>query len=303
MIPPDSPTSRQLPPRATIRSLRLQPALAAVAFGAVALSLAACGGSPSTSSTTATSTPASHASSTASVPGVSGSIAAITGQSLEVQSPSAGQTTVNYSSTTTFTQTAPASLSDVTVGTCITAVAPARASSGTTAKPGGTAPLDAITVAITQPSGGSCHVGSGGRLAQTSRAGGVGGTSGTTPGGKTRSARNAQRGLGRVASGSVSAVSGTSFTVQRPDVATDATVTRTVVVSATTTYTQVVGASPGNLAVSLCVRAAGPTSSTGAMTATAIHISQPGPHGCSGGFRRRSRGSGGAAGSGVNAGG
>lgn len=305
MNQPDSPTSEQFPPHAGMRSLHLRPALAAVALGAVAVSLAACGGSPSTSSTAAPSGPAPHASSTTptSVPGASGSIAAITGQSLEVQNPSTGQTTVTYTATTTFTRTTPASLADVTVGVCATAVAPARASSGTTTAPGGTAPVDAITVAITQPAGGSCHAGSGGGLARASRVGGVGGTSGTTPGGKSRAARKAHRGLARVASGSVSAVSGSSFTVQRLDPANNATVARTVVVNAATTYTQVVGASPSNLAVGLCVRAVGPTSSTGAVTATSIRVNQPGPHGCRGGFGGRGRGSNAGAGSGASTGG
>ena len=49
-------------------------------------------------------------------PGCSGSIAAISGTSLEVQNAATGQTTVTYTPTTTFDQTVPATASSVTVG-------------------------------------------------------------------------------------------------------------------------------------------------------------------------------------------
>ena len=301
MTPP-VPPSRPCPVRQTTtpRQLLRPTRLTAVALGATALVLAACGGSSSATSAPATTAPVSHASSTpTTVPGASGSIAAITGTSLEVQNTSTGQTTVTYTPTTTFTQTVPGSLSDVVVGGCISAFSiPAHGTSApASTTPSATAPVDATTVSITQPVNGSCRGGFGGGFARPAGGSGhfPGASSGTTPGGGTRPPGAARRGFGGGASGSVTAVSGSTITVQEINPSTKATVDRTVVVSATTTFTQVVSAQATDLAVGLCVRAIGPADSTGAVTATSIGISTPGPNGCTAGFAGRGRFGGGSA--------
>ncbi|MGH9128399.1 MAG: hypothetical protein ACRDY2_05395 [Acidimicrobiales bacterium] len=69
----------------------------ALLFGALcATGLAACGGgsSPAAATTTTTTAPASTRTSTPGLPGASGTIAAISGSTLEVQNPSSGQVSV-----------------------------------------------------------------------------------------------------------------------------------------------------------------------------------------------------------------
>ena len=74
---------------------------------------------------------------------------------------------------------------------------------------------------------------------------------------------------------------------------------KTVDVSGTTTYTQTLAAAAIDLAVGKCVQAIGPADTTGAVTATSISITSPGPNGCTGGFRGGAGGFGGGAGAGT----
>ena len=143
------------------------------AVGVAALVLAACGSSSASTTTTTTSGSArtggaggggaggtGPGAGPRNRPGASGTIAAITGTSLEVQGTS-GQTTVSYTSTTTFEQTEAATAADVTVGSCISAFGkPTTASSSKTPVIG--APVTATTVSISQPVSGSCSTGFGG---------------------------------------------------------------------------------------------------------------------------------------------
>ncbi len=99
------------------------------ATGVTALSLAACGSSntssPSTSpSQSAPSTAAAGPTSTsAPTPGsgeakVSGLIASVAGNAVQVTQQN-GTATVDFSGSTKVTQTGPATLTDVTAGTCV----------------------------------------------------------------------------------------------------------------------------------------------------------------------------------------
>jgi hypothetical protein len=78
----------------------------------------------------------------------------------------------------------------------------------------------------------------------------------------------------------VTAVSGTGFTVQQTNPQTGATTDVQVTVAGSTTYTKAESASASALKTGDCVTANGQTDSTGAVTATTIAISQPGPNGC-----------------------
>jgi hypothetical protein len=60
----------------------------------------------------------------------------------------------------------------------------------------------------------------------------------------------------------------------------------TVQVTGTTSYRQTGPSGPSALAVGECVTAVGPSSSTGAVTARTVAISQPGPSGCFTGIGR-----------------
>ncbi|HEX4219302.1 MAG TPA: hypothetical protein VHZ02_13075, partial [Acidimicrobiales bacterium] len=78
-------------------------------------------------------------------PPTSGSVAAISGSSMEVQNPQSGQVTVNWTSSTTFSQVATVPSSSASAGDCVTV-------SGSSSK--GTITAKAVTV--TQPTAGKC---------------------------------------------------------------------------------------------------------------------------------------------------
>ena len=147
-----------------------------------AVTLAACGSSSSASTTSTTKAKAAGGGrggfgAGGARPGTSGTIAAITGTSLEVQNPTTGQTTVTYTSATTFDQTVSAAASGVTVGSCISAFGKPTSTSSTSKSAFG-GPVTATTVTISQPVSGSCTGGFGG--------GGFGGGGAGRPGGFTR---------------------------------------------------------------------------------------------------------------------
>ncbi len=277
--------------------------LAVVAVAAAAVALAACGSSSSASTTASTSAP-NHGSGAGGsagggagaqrFPGVSGTIAAINGVSLEVQNPLTGQTTVNYTWATTFQQTVPASAANVTVDSCITASGTPTTGAASTNRFGG--PVTATRVAISQPTSGNCTAGSGGF-----RAGGPGAVpgGGPAPGASGGAAPGAQPGRppsqtfrGRnpsqfaVAFGLVTAVNGSQVTVSETNPSTQATTTATVTLSASTAFTQRSSASSSDLAVGKCAQAAGSADTTGAVTARSITLSAPGANGCGGRFGR-----------------
>jgi hypothetical protein len=94
--------------------------------GATALSVAACGSSnkssptsPSTSTSTVTSTTTSPAPAQGEAQ-VNGLIASVAGNSIQVTKEDNTNAAVNFTSTTKVTEVAPATLSDVTSGSCIT---------------------------------------------------------------------------------------------------------------------------------------------------------------------------------------
>ncbi|HJP74768.1 MAG TPA: DUF5666 domain-containing protein [Pseudonocardiaceae bacterium] len=283
-----SPSTRGRYRQAGVRS-----GLALIA-GALAVGLIACGGGTAPEATNSAAPPATKPTVAQAPPGAFGTAAAVSASSLEVQNPSTGQVTVNFSSSTTFSNTVSGTLADVTAGSCVTVSSTAT---GTTRPAPGT-PITARTVTITTPGPNGCTAG----------AGGFRGGNGTRPSGSPRpsgsarpSGTNGKGGgnFGGFAFGSVSAVTSTGFTVhgvargQTP--ATDTTVT----VNSSTTYSKVESATSSALAVGDCVAAVGSTDDTGAVTAKSIAISKPGPNGCSQGFGGgRFRGNGGGTGGG-----
>lgn len=292
-------------PSRTAGGVGRRPAALAGVLAAAALALAACGSSTATSASASRATPTSTPTSTPTAPpGASGTIAALTGQSMEVQNPRSGQTTVTYTATTTFTQTVSATASAVTTGACVTAVAapPAgRSSSSSTTVPA-TPPktLSATTVLVHPAVAGSCSRGGPGGFGAR-RPSGTTAPRGSVPANRRRGAF----GAGRFASGEVAAVTGTSFTVTETNPKTGAHTTVTVDTTSSTQFSQTEPATPADLAVGKCVRALGPASSTGAVSARSLAISSPGPSGCTAGFGAGGFGAGrpGGQGTGVPAGG
>ncbi|WP_273653780.1 hypothetical protein [Cellulomonas fimi] len=217
------------------------------------------------------------------------------------------QTAVTWSGTTTFTQTVAGTLADVTVGSCVVAVA---TPTGDTSATDGTsdAPLDATTVTITAAADdGTCGVGG---------FGGPGGRGGGTPGGAPTelptdlpsgapwggdgerpdgaptdlpSGAPTTRAFGGVVSGQVTAVSGTTLTVSvtsgpgasDDDGSSGEPVDRQVLVSDATTYTRTVDADASALTVGRCASVRGDADDSGKVAATSVQVSDPTDGGCS----------------------
>lgn len=241
-----------------------------------------------------------------SFPGASGSVAAITGSSMEVQNAETGQTTVSWTTSTTFTQTVTVPASSVAVGDCVTA-------SGSTSKSSKT--VTAKTVTVSQPTTGKC---TGGFARSGTGPGGFPGGSGGFPGGGARFAggrppsslpagaarRFASGAAGDFgfATGQVTAVSSSTLVLSgfsSGDFAAHPTKTKTksksarttpkattvkVTVNTSTTYSERQSAASSSVAVGDCVAATGSADSTGAVTAKAIQITSTGGQTCSSGF-------------------
>jgi Domain of unknown function (DUF5666) len=289
--------------------------LALAALGVAAVTLAACGSSSSASTTSTTSTTKAKAAgggrgfgAGGARPGTSGTIAAITGTSLEVQNPTSGQTTVTYTSATTFDQTVSAAASGLTVGSCISAFGKPTSTSSTGKSAFG-GPVTATTVTISQPVSGSCTAGFGGGGFGAGGAGRPGGfTGGSGAGGRTPSGagrfRGGAGGQFGAASGQVTAVSGSTATVSEVNPSTKATSSVVITLTASTTYTERTSATAADLAVGQCATAIGTADSTGAVTARSISLSQPVSGSCTSGFGGFGRfgGGGGAPGQGGSTG-
>jgi hypothetical protein len=234
----------------------------------------------------------------------SGTIAAASPGTIQVQATSS-QTTVNYTDSTTITESVVADLSAVTVGSCITAAAiPAGgvgrngAASGsaaptTTAAPPPSAaangPFTATIVQLRDAVNGACTGGFG----AGGFGGGPGGTppsgavpdAGALPGGGVPPSGGAlpsgapgaggPGGFGQRASGTVANVAGDVITVTVTDPSTSATSTQTVNVTASTMYTKTQSAASDALVVGKCAVVQGSADAKGAVAATSIAVSTP----------------------------
>jgi hypothetical protein len=281
---------------------RWTPALAGV--GIVVLAATACGSS-GTTSTTPSAAPAAAAStpkpssSAAAFPGVTGTAAAVSASSLEVQNPTSGQVTVTFTASTPITDTESVTAKDVTVGSCVTVVGkPSTTGSAVSS-------VTATTVTISAPVKGNC-TGAGGFGGGF----GGGGFGGTRPSGAPRpsfSARPRPTGSGGAfgngdfggANGKVLAVTATGFIVQprsRPagtgtstggGTGTGTATSVTVITNSASKYLKTVSATASALKVGQCITAIGTTNSIGAVAARSIRVSLPGPTGCVSGFGGR----------------
>jgi hypothetical protein len=234
-------------------------------------------------------------------PAASGMIASVSGNTLEVQDPQTGQTTVNVSSKTVINATVSASESDIAKGTCISA----------TGTKGAGGSVDAKNVGIFAATKGQCARGFG--------AGGGGVfrfTGGTVPRRTTgsRPATNFKRPANFAsASGKVTSKSGTKISVEAVTVSfskgkvTTKTGPKTVDVAKSTKYTKTERATVSSLKVGECVTATGSTNNIGAVSATTLMVTKATSSGCSafggfggfGGGFPRAGGSGGGSGGGA----
>jgi hypothetical protein len=263
----------------------------------------------------------------------SGTLAALSDTSIEVQNPTSGQVTVSWSSTTTFSQTVTVPASTLAVGDCVTATGSAPSSKSKSKSKTGS--IKATTISISHPSssgacsgfGGTGLGGAGFGGGGTAGAGGSGTfrpPSGTFPKGGSAAGRAAGA-FGGIAFGKVTSISGNVLVVvgttpkftapakgktagkTKSKTATTAkpklvTTTSKVTYATSTTFSQTMPASAAALVVGQCVTALGPAGDTGAIVATTITVRPAPATGCvsftgaggfGGGFSRRS-GTGGA---------
>ena len=257
---------------------------------------------------------AGAATTSTNAPGIaSGSVAALQASSMEVQSPSTGQTTVNWTTSTQFSKTVSESVSSLAAGDCVTVTGTPSKSSKTTIA------ARSITL-LSASSTGSCSVGA--RSSGTSTGGafgrpggfsfrraGSGSTSGTRPSFPAGSARRfAGLATIAIASGKVTGVSGSTVSVSGVDItpgsfrpkasssksskssktskpAAPKTENLKITTSGSTTLSSTQSAAATDLVVGDCVTAFGPAATNGAVTASTVRItSTTGGASCTGGF-------------------
>jgi hypothetical protein len=251
-------------------------------------------------------------------PGTIGKVAAISGTSMEVQSTTTGQTTVDWTSSTTFSQTSVVSLSSIAAGDCVTIT-------GKTSKKSKKS-ITATSVSVSQPTSSGTCTGSALGGPRTFGSGGPPSGSFTPPSGRSGSFAHRFAGKGApspghgfaglanfgFASGKVTAVGGKSLTVDgissadvklpTPKSTSDKAKatsakgkkplalgaqkksTFPVTVNASTTYSETGTAAASALAVGDCVTASGKTATNGTVAATEVHITSTGASSCGGGF-------------------
>ncbi|WP_197694157.1 DUF5666 domain-containing protein [Mycobacterium sp. 852002-40037_SCH5390672] len=227
--------------------------------GATALSLSACGssnksGPPSTSTSTSTSTVTSTA--TSSTPNaearVSGLIASVAGNSIQVTKEDNATASVNFTSTTKITEAVPAGLPDVTPGSCVS-VKPAE----------GSAPGQSVTAAsvkISESVNGACP-----KPPQSAPGGST-----TTPPSLPPSQAPAKPAWVR---GSVASVSGNTINLTNTDPSGNTTQT-TVTVDEKTKYSKQSSANTDAITPGKCLAARGTQDNGGALQATSINLRQ-----------------------------
>jgi hypothetical protein len=252
--------------------------------------------------------------------GAMGSVAALSGSSMEVQNPSTGQTTVSWTATTTFSKSVTESVSAVSVGDCVTATGSASKKSKTT--------IAARSITLTTASSnGTCGASAGGPFRVGAGSGGPpaggfrfrtgsGGASNkfpeggsgprTFPGGGAANNFRKQLADLAIASGKVTAVNGSTLTVSGISISPGSFAGRgkpasesnsktkapakpkAQTLKVTTTSSTPVNTSQsvtsGDLAVGDCVSAFGPAATNGSVTATTVRITSTGGGDCTGGF-------------------
>jgi Domain of unknown function (DUF5666) len=222
--------------------------------GAAALSIAACGSS-NNASPTSTSTSTSTVTSTTTSPApageakVSGLIASVAGNSIQVTKEDNGQAAVNFTSTTKITEALPATLTDVTTGSCVTVRPTSQAAQGQ--------PVTAAAVRVSPSVNGTCP---------QPKAAGPGSSSPAPSGSPTTAPAQAQPVRGAVAS-----VTGNTITVTTTD-ASGNTQQTPVTVDDKTKYTKQSSANTDAITAGKCLNARGTLDNAGTLQATTINL-------------------------------
>lgn len=247
-----------------------------------ALTLSACGGSSKNASANASDPPTASASGAGAGagsgpgfgrdrgPAASGIVAAISGSTAQVQNPQSGQVAVTWTASTSFTQQTTTSLASVKPGDCVSAVGP----QGTT--PTATS-FTATSLTVSSPVNGSCTGGFRGP-GNGQRPSGFP-TNGQRPSGFPTGSRpsgfpsGARGNFGALAVGTVTSVSGSSVVIAARQFGSDSTTNKTISVGSSTKITTTTAAKASAVKVGKCLTAQGKADSSGAVTATNVHLS------------------------------
>jgi Domain of unknown function (DUF5666) len=190
-------------------------------------------------------------------PAASGTVAAISGTTMQVQNPQSGQVAVMWTSSTKFTHQIATTLAAVKAGDCVTAVAPSGTSFDATA----------FTASSLVVSTGACTV-----VAGPGRSGVPSGfPSGSRPSGFP----SGRPRVGAIASGKVTSIAGNTLVIAARQFRDSGTSNKTVTVTSSTKITTEAATTATSVKVGKCVTAEGKADSTGAVSATQVRITDP----------------------------
>jgi hypothetical protein len=242
----------------TFLTARLTPFAILAVTGATALSVAACGTSdnakPTSSASPTTASPTSSSQSpSASAKGkdrVSGLIASVSGNAVQVTQ-EAGTATVDFTPSTKITEVTPAQLTDVAAGSCV------KARPTSESAPATSGAITAESVTVSQAVDGKCPQPKAPAGASTT-------TSPAAPPSGTPTAPHSVR-------GTVASVAGNTITVTAND-ANDNPSQTNVTVTDTTKYAKKASADAQALAQGKCIAARGTKDGGGTLQATTITV-------------------------------
>ena len=226
--------------------------------GAAALSIAACGSSntasPTTSPSSATSSPTTSRTTTPSPANgqarVSGLIASVSGNAVQVTQNENGNATVDFTPSTKINEVVPAALTDVTTGSCVT-VQPGHEESQ------GGQPVTAATVRVRAAADGKCP---------QAKAGAPGsGPGSTTPAPSGSPAKRSAM------QGTVASVAGNTINITSTD-ASGNTAQTAVTVNDKTKYTKQASATSQAVSAGKCIAAWGTKDGGGKLQATTLDL-------------------------------
>jgi len=226
--------------------------------GAAALSIAACGSSntssPTTSPSSAASSPTTPQTTTPAPANgqarVSGLIASVSGNAVQVTQNENGNATVDFTPSTKINEVVPAALSDVTTGSCVT-VQPGHEESQ------GGQPVTAATVRVRAAADGKCP---------QAKAGAPGsGPGSTTPAPSGSPAKRSAM------QGTVASVAGNTINITSTD-ASGNTAQTAVTVNDKTKYTKQASATSQAVSAGKCIAAWGTKDGGGTLQATTLDL-------------------------------
>ncbi|WP_239645494.1 DUF5666 domain-containing protein [Mycobacterium sp. UM_CSW] len=181
---------------------------------------------------------------------VSGLIASVAGNSIQVTKEDNSNAAINFTSTTKITEVAPATLSDVTQGSCVTVRPTKEIQSGQ--------PATAASVRVSPSVNGTCP---------PAKGSGQGSTTTPPPSGSPSPAPAKPKPL----LGSVASVTGNTITVAGTDASGNSTQTP-VTVDDQTKYSKLATATPDAIAQGKCINARGSLDNGGTLQATSINV-------------------------------